>query len=144
MSTSWGAPAASLNVAGHRLSTSFDGEAALAGHPAVASVRSSGCTTTSGPVPRALVVLKAGIDKAMEVTGSVGARRPGRSEVGAVAALRQVDIVAALPKTRSGKILPQDDREIADGATVVPATMGTGVLDASRRSCAALSAALSG
>ena len=38
-----------------------------------------------------------------------------RDEVGAVAALRQVDIVAALPKTRSGKILRKTMREIADG-----------------------------
>jgi propionyl-CoA synthetase len=55
-----------------------------------------------------------------------------RSEVGAVAALRQVDIVAALPKTRSGKILRKTMREIADGATpTVPATIeDASVLDA--------------
>ena len=40
-----------------------------------------------------------------------------RDEVGAVASLRQVDIVAALPKTRSGKILRKTMREIADGKT---------------------------
>ena len=55
-----------------------------------------------------------------------------RAEIGAVAALRQVDIVAALPKTRSGKILRRTMREIADGS--VPTVPGTiedaGVLDA--------------
>ena len=47
-----------------------------------------------------------------------------RSEVGAVAALHQVDIVAGLPKTRSGKILRKTMREIADGKTpTMPATI---------------------
>ena len=40
----------------------------------------------------------------------------GASElIGPVAALRQVDVVAALPKTRSGKILRKTTRAIADG-----------------------------
>ena len=40
----------------------------------------------------------------------------GASElIGPVAALRQVDVVAALPKTRSGKILRKTMRGIADG-----------------------------
>ena len=47
-----------------------------------------------------------------------------RDEVGAVAALREVDIVAGLPKTRSGKILRRTMREIADGKEpTVPATI---------------------
>ena len=49
-----------------------------------------------------------------------------------MAALRQVDIVTALPKTRSGKILRSTMRQIADGA--VPTVPGTiedaSVLDA--------------
>jgi propionyl-CoA synthetase len=41
-----------------------------------------------------------------------------------VACLRQVDVVAALPKTRSGKILRKTMRDIADGRpTVVPSTI---------------------
>ena len=49
-------------------------------------------------------------------------------------ALRQVDVVAALPKTRSGKILRKMMREIADGRTPgVPSTIeDAGVLDALR------------
>ena len=47
-----------------------------------------------------------------------------RAQIGAVAALRQVDVVAALPKTRSGKILRKSMRGIADGAEEpVPSTI---------------------
>lgn len=49
-----------------------------------------------------------------------------------MASLKQVDIVAALPKTRSGKILRKTMRELADGK--VPTIPGTiedaSVLDA--------------
>jgi propionyl-CoA synthetase len=57
-----------------------------------------------------------------------------RDEVGAVAALRRVDVVPALPKTRSGKILRRTMREIADGREpVVPSTIeDPAVLDALR------------
>jgi propionyl-CoA synthetase len=47
-----------------------------------------------------------------------------RDEVGAVASLRQVDIVGGLPKTRSGKILRKTMREMADGKTpTIPGTI---------------------
>ena len=107
-----------LNVAGHRLSTGSI-EAALAGHPAVAECAVIGVhDDLKGQVPRALVVLKAGVDAATDgepIKAELVARV--RAEVGAVAALRQVDIVAGLPKTRSGKILRKTMREIADGKT---------------------------
>ena len=114
-----------LNVAGHRLSTGSI-EAALAGHESVAECAVIGVhDDLKGQLPRALVVLKAGIDAAAEgdrIKKELVARV--RSEVGAVAALRQVDIVTALPKTRSGKILRKTMREIADGHTpVIPATI---------------------
>jgi len=38
-----------------------------------------------------------------------------RDQIGAVAALRRVDIITGLPKTRSGKILRKTMRGIADG-----------------------------
>jgi propionyl-CoA synthetase len=116
-----------LNVAGHRLSTGSI-EAALAGHPSVAECAVIGVADQlKGQVPRALVVLKSGIDVAAD--GALEALRDElvqrvRSEVGAVAALRQVDVVAALPKTRSGKILRKTMRQIADGdAATVPSTI---------------------
>ena len=48
-----------------------------------------------------------------------------RDEIGAVAALRRIDVVDALPKTRSGKILRKTMREIADGkpGVTVPSTI---------------------
>jgi propionyl-CoA synthetase len=122
-----------LNVAGHRLSTGSI-EAALAGHEAVAECAVIGIhDDLKGQVPRALVVLKTGVDGETEgdrIRSELVARV--RAEVGAVAALRQVDIVTALPKTRSGKILRKTMREIADGGTpTVPATIeDASVLDA--------------
>jgi len=95
-----------LNVAGHRLSTGSL-EAALAGHPSVAECAVIGVADQlKGQVPRALVVLKAGVDVSGE--GAVEKLRAElvqrvRDEVGAVASLHLVDVVLALPKTRSGK-----------------------------------------
>ena len=114
-----------LNVAGHRLSTGSI-EAALAGHAAVAECAVIGVKDElKGQVPRALVVLKSGIDGDAEgerIRKELVARV--RAEVGPVAALHQVDIVRGLPKTRSGKILRKTMREIADGGTpAVPATI---------------------
>ena len=114
-----------LNVAGHRLSTGSI-EAALAGHEAVAECAVIGVADElKGQIPRALVVLKSGIDADADgerIRAELVARV--RGEVGAVAALRQVDIVAALPKTRSGKILRRTMREIADGGSPdTPATI---------------------
>ncbi|GAA1778004.1 propionyl-CoA synthetase [Nostocoides vanveenii] len=122
-----------LNVAGHRLSTGSI-EAALAGHPAVAECAVIGVADDfKGQVPRGLVVLKGGYDAATQ--GAQIAKelvQRVRDEVGAVASLKQVDIVAALPKTRSGKILRKTMREIADGKTpTIPGTIeDASVLDA--------------
>ncbi|WP_426566501.1 propionyl-CoA synthetase [Angustibacter sp. McL0619] len=120
-----------LNVAGHRLSTGAL-EAAIAGHPAVAECAVIGVADElKGQVPRALVVLKGGGDWDLAAVAAECVQRV-RDEVGAVAALRQVDVVAALPKTRSGKVLRKTMREIADGGTpVVPSTIEDAtVLDA--------------
>jgi propionyl-CoA synthetase len=112
-----------INVAGHRLSTGSM-EAVLAHHPAVAECAVIGVhDQLKGQVPRGFVVLKAGIDAdpaelQAELVQAV------RNEIGAVAALREIDIVSALPKTRSGKILRKTMREIADGKTpAVPSTI---------------------
>ncbi|MEI2775153.1 MAG: propionyl-CoA synthetase [Tetrasphaera sp.] len=122
-----------LNVAGHRLSTGSI-EAALAGHSAVAECAVIGVRDDfKGQIPRGLVVLKGGIDAALEgekICAELVQRV--RDEVGAVASLKQVDIVAALPKTRSGKILRKTMRELADGKTpTIPGTIeDASVLDA--------------
>ncbi|NLG20825.1 MAG: propionyl-CoA synthetase [Actinomycetales bacterium] len=125
-----------LNVAGHRLSTGSI-EEALAGHPSVAECAVIGVRDAlKGQVPRALVVLKAGVE--LDDAGVQGLRaelvQRVRSEVGAVAALHRVDVVDALPKTRSGKILRKTMRQIADGDQAqVPSTIeDVAVLDALR------------
>jgi propionyl-CoA synthetase len=122
-----------INVAGHRLSAGTL-EAAIAGHPAVAECAVIGVADElKGQAPRALVVLKGGGDADPEQVAAECVQRV-RDEVGAVAALRQVDVVPALPKTRSGKILRKTMREIADGkpATVPSTIEDVGVLDALR------------
>jgi propionyl-CoA synthetase len=123
-----------LNVAGHRLSTGSL-EEALAGHPSVAECAVIGVADQlKGQVPRALVVLKAGVDLDEEGRARLVAElvRRVREEVGPVAALRQVDVVEALPKTRSGKILRRTMRQVADGEQAqVPSTIeDPGVLEA--------------
>src|SRR5690606_17510310 len=123
-----------LNVAGHRLSTGSL-EEALAGHPSVAECAVIGVSDPlKGQVPRALVVLKAGIEPDEAGREELVAQlvRRVRDEVGAVAALRQVDVVDALPKTRSGKILRKTMRQMADGQeAMVPSTIeDRSVLDA--------------
>ncbi|MGZ4595219.1 MAG: propionyl-CoA synthetase [Actinomycetes bacterium] len=122
-----------INVAGHRLSTGTL-EAVLSGHPAVAECAVMGVhDDLKGQVPRGLVVLKAGVDIDPDQLRSELVQRV-RDEVGAVASLRMVDVVPALPKTRSGKILRRTLREMADGLTpTVPSTIeDASVLDALR------------
>jgi propionyl-CoA synthetase len=122
-----------INVAGHRLSTGSM-EAVLAQHPAVAECAVIGVADAlKGQLPRGFVVLKAGYEVdhdqlARELVEAV------RDQIGPVAAFKDVRVVAALPKTRSGKILRKTMRQIADGET--PAVPGTiedaGVLDTIR------------
>ena len=122
-----------INVAGHRLSTGGM-EEALASHPDVAECAVIGVADTmKGQVPRGFVVLKAGVDRPdeelrAELVAIV------RERIGAVASLREVAVVAGLPKTRSGKILRKTMRGIADGLDEpIPSTIDdVRVLDALR------------
>ncbi|MEV0947812.1 propionyl-CoA synthetase [Rhodococcus sp. NPDC049939] len=112
-----------INVAGHRLSTgSF--EAVVAGHPAVAECAVVGVRDElKGQRPAGYVVLKAGVDidpetLRRELVAMV------RDQIGPVAAFRDVTVVPALPKTRSGKILRKTVRQIVDGEKfTVPSTI---------------------
>ncbi|MGI5237372.1 propionyl-CoA synthetase [Dactylosporangium sp. CA-139066] len=112
-----------INVAGHRLSTGAM-EEVLAGHPAVAECAVIGVDDElKGQVPRGFVVLKTGVTaKHEDVTAELV--QLVRDRIGAVASLRKVQVVAALPKTRSGKILRRTMRGIADGREEpVPSTI---------------------
>jgi propionyl-CoA synthetase len=122
-----------INVAGHRLSTG-EMEAVLASHPAVAESAVIGVDDAfKGQVPRGFVVLKAGVSVA-PATVSAELVQLVRDQIGPIAALRRVDVVPALPKTRSGKILRKTMRGIADGKDEpVPSTIeNAAVLDALR------------
>jgi propionyl-CoA synthetase len=122
-----------INVAGHRLSTGAM-EEVLAAHPAVAECAVIGVhDPLKGQLPRGFVVLKSGADieparLSAELVAMV------RDRIGPVAALRRVDVVPGLPKTRSGKILRRTMRGIADGTPeAVPSTIeDPAVLDALR------------
>jgi propionyl-CoA synthetase len=123
-----------INVAGHRLSTG-EMEEVLAGHPAVAECAVIGVNDAlKGQVPRGFVVLKAGVQTDPD-TVSAELVQLVRDHIGAVAALRRVDVVTALPKTRSGKILRKTMRGIAGGQDEpVPSTIeDPAVLDALRQ-----------
>ena len=113
-----------INVAGHRLSTGAI-EEVLAGHPAVAECAVIGVADElKGQVPRGLVVLKAGVDRRPGGAGR-GARRAGpRTDRRRSRRCERCDVVPALPKTRSGKILRKTMRGIADGKDEpVPSTI---------------------
>ncbi|PUA82793.1 propionyl-CoA synthetase [Nocardioides currus] len=112
-----------INVAGHRLSTGAM-EAVIARHPDVAECAVVGAADDlKGQLPRGFVVLKSGVDRPHgEIVDELVQKV--RDEIGAVAAFRVVDVVDALPKTRSGKILRRSMRDIVDGkAVAVPPTI---------------------
>ena len=108
-------------------------EAVLAQHPAVAECAVIGVADPmKGQLPRGFVVLKAGVEVdhdelARELVQLV------RDEIGAVAAFKDVTVVAGLPKTRSGKILRKTMREIADGHDVTGAVDDRGPRPCSTR-----------
>jgi propionyl-CoA synthetase len=111
-------------------------EAVLASHPAVAECAVIGVADQmKGQVPRGFVVLKAGVDTDPEEIRTELVALV-RSEIGAVAAFKDVAVVGGLPKTRSGKILRKTMREIADGKdAAVPSTIeDPSVLDSLRSS----------
>ncbi|ROZ64068.1 propionyl-CoA synthetase [Kocuria soli] len=112
-----------INVSGHRLSTGHM-EQVLSSHPKVAECAVIGVADDlKGQRPSGYVVLKAGADideerLIQELVAMV------RNQIGAVADLKHIAVVDALPKTRSGKILRKTMRQIADGVEApVPSTI---------------------
>ncbi|MGV9671355.1 MULTISPECIES: propionyl-CoA synthetase [unclassified Gordonia (in: high G+C Gram-positive bacteria)] len=112
-----------INVAGHRLSTGSI-EAVVASHPAVAECAVIGIhDDLKGQRPSGYVVLKAGVDIEPDTLRNELVAMV-RNEIGAVATFRDVTVVPALPKTRSGKILRKTMRQIADHEEyAVPSTI---------------------
>ena len=103
-----------MNVAGHRLSTGQI-EEVVASHPAVAECAVVGIQDSEkGQVPIGLVLLKDGMNIPPEQLESELIQSV-RASVGPFANFKRCLVVARLPKTRSGKILRQVIRKMADG-----------------------------
>ncbi|MFT5507093.1 MAG: propionyl-CoA synthetase [Hyphomicrobiaceae bacterium] len=112
-----------INVAGHRLSTG-QMEEIVAGHRDVAECAVIGVEDDlKGQLPVGYVVLNAGVNRE---DGEVEKElvQLVRTEIGPVAAFKNVLTVKRLPKTRSGKILRGTMRAIADARDwKMPATI---------------------
>lgn len=112
-----------INVAGHRLSTG-EMEEIVAGHNAIAECAVfAGKDELKGQVPIAMVVLKDGVNTT-ESAIAEEIRSLIREKIGAIACLKTIKVVERLPKTRSGKILRKNLRQLVDGEDiVVPSTI---------------------
>ena len=108
-----------MNVAGHRLSTG-ELEEVVAAHPAVAECAVVGIADEDkGQVPLGLMLLKDGVNADPAELQSELVQMV-RRRVGAFANFKRALVVPRLPKTRSGKILRQVIRKIADGQPYEP------------------------
>ena len=90
-------------------------EEVLSVHPDVAECAVVGIADSlKGQVPVGFVVVKAGVDRPDEELAAELVARI-RDEIGPVASFKEVRVVRALPKTRSGKVLRGTIRHMADG-----------------------------
>jgi len=106
-----------LNVSGHRLST-IEIESALVSHPAVAEAAAVGRPhELKGEAVAVFVTLASGFDPTDELRKELKAHV--RKEIGALAVPDDIRFTAALPKTRSGKIMRRLLRDIAAGKQTV-------------------------
>jgi len=102
-----------LNVSGHRLST-MEVESALVGHAKVAEAAVVGRPDDiKGEAIAAFVTLKGGMEGSEELKKEL--RDHVTKEIGSLARPDDVRFTAALPKTRSGKIMRRLLRDIAAG-----------------------------
>ncbi len=105
-----------INVSGHRLST-IEVESALVSHPAVAEAAAVGRPDElTGQAISVFVTLRSG-EPGDELKKTL--KQHVRKEIGAFAVPADIHFTAALPKTRSGKIMRRLLRDIAAGREVV-------------------------
>jgi acetyl-CoA synthetase len=105
-----------LNVSGHRIGTA-EVESALVSHPSVAEAAAVGRPDElKGQALCVFVTLKAGIEATEELKEAL--RNHVGKEIGSLAKPDAVRFAAALPKTRSGKIMRRILKEIASGGQV--------------------------
>jgi propionyl-CoA synthetase len=108
-----------INVAGHRLSTG-EMEEIVAAHPAVAECAVVGIEDREkGQLPVGLLLLKDGVQMPAEQLEAELVAMV-RKAIGAFANFKRAVVVSRLPKTRSGKILRQIIRKIADDKPFAP------------------------
>jgi len=106
-----------INVSGHRLGT-MEVESALVAHPAVVEAAVVGMPhEIKGTGIAAFVTLGSGFEPSDELRAQL--REHVASEIGAIAKPDQIRFAAALPKTRSGKIMRRLLRSIAAGETEI-------------------------
>ena len=124
-----------LNVSGHRIGT-MEVESALVSHPLVAEAAVVGRPDAlTGQALVAFVTLTHGAVQVPELADTL--RQHVAKEIGALARPAEVRFAAALPKTRSGKIMRRLLRELASQGTVSGDTSTLedfGVLEALRAS----------
>jgi propionyl-CoA synthetase len=103
-----------INTAGHRLSTS-QMEEVLAGHHDIAEAAVIGANDElKGEIPVGFIVLKTGKNRNHKEIEAECIRKV-RYDIGPVAAFRFCLVVDKIPKTRSGKILRNVLKDIANG-----------------------------
>ena len=106
-----------LNVSGHRLST-IEIESALVSHPAVAEAAAVGRPhDIKGEAVSVFVTLAGNYQPSEDLRKEL--KNHVRKEIGALAVPDDIHFTAALPKTRSGKIMRRLLRDIASGRETV-------------------------
>jgi acetyl-CoA synthetase len=105
-----------MNVSGHRLSTT-EIESALVAHEAVAEAAVVGQPdSVTGEAIFAFVILKASAEPSPELGQEL--RQFVANKIGPIARPKTVMFTPDLPKTRSGKIMRRQLRDIATGRTL--------------------------
>jgi acetyl-CoA synthetase len=105
-----------LNVAGHRLGTA-EVEGALVSHPAVAEAAVVGRPDElKGQAVVCFVTVKEGIKTSRDLADEL--KKHVRTVIGPVATPDEIRFAAALPKTRSGKIMRRLLKQIAAGELI--------------------------
>ena len=101
-----------LNVSGHRLST-IEIESALVSHEAVAEAAAVGKPHEIKGEAVAVFVMLKGVEPSDDLAKEL--KMHVRKEIGALAQPDDIHFTAALPKTRSGKIMRRLLRDVAAG-----------------------------
>ena len=105
-----------LNVSGHRLST-IEIESALVSHPSVAEAAAVGRPHDLKGEAVAVFVSLRGVEPSDDLRKEL--KQHVRNEIGALAQPDDIRFTAALPKTRSGKIMRRLLKDIASGKETV-------------------------